>query len=101
MGLELKNPLVVGACPLSDYTDITRRFEDAGAAAIVMHSLFMEQMALEQMQADELGAHADSHAEASSYFPDPVQFLVGPDEYLEKVAELKKAVSILVMGSLR
>ncbi len=101
MGWELKNPLIAGASPLSDDVDMVRRLEDAGVAAIVMHSLFTEQLTREQ-----LGAHAqmdflaDSHPEALSYFPEAEDYALGPDEYLEQVARLKAAVDVPVIGSL-
>jgi dihydroorotate dehydrogenase (fumarate) len=101
MGLTLKNPLVVGASPLSDDVGTVRALEDAGAAAVVMHSLFMEQLAWEQdsMLRDVL-AHEHGFAEALTYSPEPVGYALGPEEYLEQVARLKSAVDIPVIGSL-
>jgi len=100
MGLDLPNPLVGGPSPISDHTDTSRRLEDAGASALVMHSLFMEQILREQQALADLDAFSHSHAEASSYVTEPVDFALGPDEYLEQVARLKKALSIPVIGSL-
>lgn len=101
MGLQLKNPLVVGASPLSDYVDLCKRLEDQGAAALVMHSLFMEQLFREQLEQHyQMDALAESHAESLSYFPEPTDYALGPDEYLEQVARLKGALGIPVIASL-
>ncbi len=81
LGLELPHPLMPGASPLVDDLDQVKRLEDAGAAAIVMHSLFEEQIAHEQLSAvSTLDTHADSFAEALSYFPGPGEFALGPDQ---------------------
>ena len=101
MGWELANPFVVGASPISDDIDLVRRFEDAGASAIVMHSLFTEQLTREQMAAHRhIDCLADCHAEALSYFPDAEDYALGPDEYLKQLARLKARVSMPVIGSL-
>jgi len=101
MGLDLTNPLVVGASPLSDRVDAIRACEDAGASAIVMRSLFMEQIAREQIDAlHHVAAHEDTHAEATSFVPSQIGYAFGPDEYLEQIRRLKEAVSIPVVGSL-
>ena len=101
LGLALPHPLVAGAGPLADDLDTVRRLEDAGAAAIVMRSLFEEQIALEEettFAVTEL--HGDSHGEAGSYFPPADAFALGPDEYLEQLRRLKAAVGVPIIGSL-
>lgn len=101
LGLSLKNPLIVGASPLVDYLSKVREIEDSGAAAIVMHSLFEEQM--ESMAAGteaHLSSHEETYAEATSYFPSGVDFALGPERYLEQLRDIKETVSIPVIGSL-
>jgi dihydroorotate dehydrogenase (fumarate) len=101
LGLKLSHPLMPGASPLVDDLDNVRRLEDAGAAAIVMHSLFEEQINREEWfhyRATEM--HRESFAEALSHFPRSESFTLGPDEYLEHIRRIKKAVSIPVIGSL-
>jgi dihydroorotate dehydrogenase (fumarate) len=101
LGLTLPHPLIAGASPLADDLDAVRRLEDAGAAAIVFRSLFEEQIAMEQM-ADVINIdyHAESSAEASSYFPSPHAFALGPFQYLELIRQAKAAVSIPIIASL-
>ncbi len=99
MGLTLKNPLIVGACNLSMETDVVRKMEEAGASAIVFKSLFEEQINLESLQMEEeLNEYAERHAEMISLFPGIRH--AGPEEHLEKLAALKKALDIPVIGSL-
>jgi len=101
LGLKLSHPLMPGASPLVDDLDAVRQLEDAGAAAIVMHSLFEEQIVAEQMgtyRATE--APAESYAEALSYLPRQDEFVLGPDDYLEQLAAVKSAVALPVIGSL-
>jgi dihydroorotate dehydrogenase (fumarate) len=101
LGLHLKNPLVASASPLSKKVDNVRRLEDAGAAAIVMYSLFEEQITHESYELDhylERGTH--SYAEALSYFPDLDYHNLGTEPYLEHLQKIKRAVSIPVIGSL-
>ena len=101
LGLRLPHPFMPGASPLVDDLDTVRRLEDAGAAAIVMHSLFEEQITAEQLgtiHAMEL--HEDSFAEALSYFPRPDEFALGPEPYLEQIRRIKAAVAVPVIGSL-
>ena len=101
LGLSLKNPLVASASPLSKRLDTIRRLEDAGAAAIVMYSLFEEQITHESNELDhylERGTH--SYAEALSYFPDLESYNIGPETYLEHLHRVKQAVRIPVIGSL-
>jgi dihydroorotate dehydrogenase (fumarate) len=100
LGFELPHPLMVGASPIVDDLDLVRRAEDAGAAAIVMHSLFEEQIALEHETHDALGEHAFSHAEAATYMPERRDFVLGPDAYLRKIRRIKAAVHVPVIGSL-
>jgi len=101
LGLTLKNPLVASASPLSKKVDSVRRLEDAGAAAVVMYSLFEEQITHESHELDhylERGTH--SYAESLSYFPDLDHYNLGPEPYLEHLHRIKAAVSIPVIGSL-
>jgi dihydroorotate dehydrogenase (fumarate) len=101
LGLKLAHPLMPGASPLVDEIDTVRRLEDAGAAAIVMRSLFEEQIAREQVATFiHTEAHGQSFAEALTYFPSPESFHLGPEEYLEQVRKVKQAVSVPVVGSL-
>lgn len=101
LGLRLPHPLMPGASPLAADLDVVRRLEDAGAAAIVMHSLFEEQIVGEELaQYMAVEARAESHAEARSYLPDPRIFSLGTHEYLEHIARLKDAVSVPVIASL-
>jgi dihydroorotate dehydrogenase (fumarate) len=100
-GLTLKNPLVVSASPLCKEISNLRRMEEAGAAAIVLHSLFEEQINIESNELDKyLWSSADVSAEAMSYFPAPESFSIGPDAYLEHIRKAKQAVGIPVFGSL-
>ncbi len=101
LGLELAHPLMPGASPMVDDLDTVRQLEDAGAAAIVMHSLFEEQIVGEQMATHRAtDAHAEATAEALSYFPRAKDFALGPDEYLGQLARVKEAVAVPVIGSL-
>ncbi len=101
LGLRLAHPLIVGSSPLADNLDTVKKLEDAGAAAIVMHSLFEEQITREQLgTVMDMELHAESFAEALSYFPQPEDFRLGPDKYLEHIAKVKAAVKIPVIGSL-
>src|SRR2546428_1351988 len=101
LGLRLKNPLVASASPLSKKVDVARRLEDAGGAAIVMYSLFEEQIAHESYELDHyLNRGTHSYAESLSYFPDLDHYNLGPEPYLEHLHRVKQAVSIPVIGSL-
>ena len=101
LGLNLKNPLVASASPLSKNIDRARKLEEAGASAIVMYSLFEEQIIHESLELDHyLTRGTDSFAEAMSYLPDGGIYSVGPEKYLNQVAGLKKALSIPVIGNL-
>ena len=101
LGLRLASPLVASASPLCGRLDTLRRLEDAGAAAVVLPSLFEEQIDVESHHLDRylsLGAH--SYAEAESYFADVHDYRLGPDAYLDLVRRAKAALGIPVIGSL-
>jgi dihydroorotate dehydrogenase (fumarate) len=101
LGLELKNPLVAAASPLTKEVDSVRKLEDAGVAAVVMYSLFQEQIEHEDAERDHYQEHGtESFVEAQSYFPALDDYRRGPEEYLEHLAALKKAVNIPVIASL-
>ena len=101
LGFELESPLISGAGPLADELDSVRRMEDAGAAAIVMRSLFEEQIVYEEEATFALTEeHGYSQGEAGSYFPAPDAFALGPDEYLEQLRRIKEAVRVPVIASL-
>lgn len=101
LGLKLKNPLVISACPLSGDIDRLRRLEQAGASAAVLSSLFEEQIeydAEEMSKVREFGT--DSFAEALTYFPEWEDYRTGPEQYLETIENAKKAVKIPIIASL-
>ncbi|GAB4330929.1 MAG: dihydroorotate dehydrogenase-like protein [Calditrichia bacterium] len=102
LGLELKNPVVVSASPLAADVDKVKRLEELGASAVVMYSLFEEQINKEIEEVDHfLSYGSESFAEALSYFPEPEEFKnLHAEEYLEQIAKLKAAVKIPVIGSL-
>lgn len=101
LGLSLKNPLVVSPSPLCEEVGNIRRMEDAGASAVVLHSLFEEQINLESEVLDRyLSYGAESYAEALTYFPDMTAYNLGPDGYLEHIRRCKAAVDIPIIGSL-
>lgn len=101
LGLQLKHPVVPSASPLSQKLDGIRRLEDAGAAAIVLYSLFEEEIEGESHLLDHyLNIGVDSTAEALSYFPDMAHYNVGPDAYLRHISNAKAAVDIPIIGSL-
>jgi len=101
LGMELKHPIMPSASPLSRSTDTIRRLEDSGASAVVMHSLFEEQITLESEQLDHyLSYFTDAFAEALSWYPEQKDYNVGPEEYLENVRKAKEAVDIPIIGSL-
>jgi dihydroorotate dehydrogenase (fumarate) len=101
LGIPLKNPIVPSASPLSHTLDGMRRLEDAGASAVVMFSLFEEQIAHEAAELNHyLSYGTESFAEALSYFPDSGSYTLGPDEYVELVRKAKAALRIPVIGSL-
>ena len=101
LGLKLKNPIVPSASPLSYTLDGMKKMEDAGASAIVMYSLFEEQIAHERSELLHYLSHGtESYAEALSYFPDVHQYNLGPEEYLDLIQNAKKSLGIPIIGSL-
>jgi dihydroorotate dehydrogenase (fumarate) len=101
LGLRLASPLVASSSPLCESLDNIRAMEDAGAAAVVLHSLFEEQLDVESTHLDRYLTHgAESYAEALDYFPDLTGYNLGPDGYLEHVRRAKDAVGIPIIGSL-
>jgi len=101
MGLNLRTPLVVSACPLSESLDNIQRMEDAGASAVVLHSLFEEQIRYERYELHwSTTQGTESYPEALSYLPDPHQFFVGSEYYLHHIARAKEKVSIPLIASL-
>jgi dihydroorotate dehydrogenase (fumarate) len=101
LGLTLASPLVASSSPLCESLDNIRAMEDAGAAAVVLHSLFEEQLDVESTHLDRYLTHgAESYAEALDYFPDLTGYNLGPDGYLEHVRRAKDAVGIPIIGSL-
>ena len=101
LDLELKNPLVASASPLSKKVENAKKLEAAGVSAIVMYSLFEEQIIHESLELDHyLTRGTNSFAEAQTYLPDIGTYNMGPDKYLDHLSALKKAVSIPVIGSL-
>jgi len=101
MGLELKHPVVASASPLSEKLDNFRRMEDAGAAAVVMFSLFEEQIKHENAAIEHLiTSGSESYAESLSFFPEFEDYETGPDEYLNLLRRATEAVAIPVIGSL-
>jgi dihydroorotate dehydrogenase (fumarate) len=100
LGIPLKHPLMVGSSSLTNDLDTVRELEDEGASALVLRSLYEEEITDEQMDAFfHTDSHGESSAEAESYFPDP-ELALGPDEYLEHLRRAKEAVDIPVMASL-
>lgn len=101
LGMPLRTPLVPSASPLSESLDNIKRMEDAGASAIVLYSLFEEQLTQDRQQLDAgLTQGTDSFPEALSFFPKPAEFALGPEEYLEHIRKAKAAVRIPIIASL-
>jgi dihydroorotate dehydrogenase (fumarate) len=101
LGLDLKNPLVAAASPLSREVASVRELEDAGVAAVVMYSLFQEQVEHEDAAHDHaMEAGTESFAEALSYFPAQPDYRRGPEQYLEHLSAVKNAVGIPIIASL-
>jgi dihydroorotate dehydrogenase (fumarate) len=101
LGLKLRTPLVVSASPLSESLDNIKRMEDAGASAIVLFSLFEEQILNERYELHgDLTRGTESYPEALSYFPDPHELCVGPEAYLNHIANAKKSVAVPIIASL-
>jgi dihydroorotate dehydrogenase (fumarate) len=101
LGMQLRTPLVASASPLSQEIADLRRLEDAGASAVVLYSLFEEQLRQESLELDfYLSEGTESHPESINFFPQPSEFHLGPDEYLEHIRKAKAAVKIPVIASL-
>ncbi len=101
LGLNLRTPLVASASPLSQEIAGIRNLEDAGASAVVLYSLFEEQLRQESMELDfYLNEGTESYAESLSYFPQPAEFNLGPDAYLEHIRKAKAAVNVPIIASL-
>lgn len=101
LGLQLKNPIVASASPISKKLDGIYRLEDAGASAVVMYSLFEEQIIHQSLSLDHyLNYGTESYPESLTYFPDLGNYNVGPEDYLELIQKAKRSVSIPVIGSL-
>lgn len=101
LGLKLAHPIIPGASPLVDNMDSVRRLQDAGAPAIVMHSLFAEQLEGNAVAFDRhIGRWQESFAEATSMFPDTGDYALGPEEYLERLATIKRVTGLPVIASL-
>ncbi|MFQ6040735.1 MAG: dihydroorotate dehydrogenase-like protein [Candidatus Poribacteria bacterium] len=101
LGLHLKSPLIASASPLSREIDNIKKLEDAGAAAVVMYSLFEEQVMHQENELDYyLTRGTESFAEALTYFPPMEEYNLEPDMYLEHIRKAKEAVDIPIIGSL-
>ena len=101
LGLKLRSPLVVSASPLSENIDNLKRMEDAGAAAIVLHSLFEEQLRQDRLELHQrLEYGTESYAEALTYFPDAEEYHLGPEEYLRHIWLAKQATKVPIIASL-
>jgi len=101
LGLKLKNPIVPSASPLSKTLDRVKRMEDAGASAVVVYSLFEEQIEHEANEFEHYMSYGtESFAEALNYFPKPDEYNLGPEEYLNHITNLKKSTGIPIIGSL-
>ncbi|MFQ5914015.1 MAG: dihydroorotate dehydrogenase-like protein [Nitrospinota bacterium] len=101
LGMTLRTPLVPSASPLSEEIDSIKRMEDAGASAVVLYSLFEEQLTLERYELHHHLTHGtESFAEALTYFPEPETFHLGPEGYLEHIRKAKEAVDIPIIPSL-
>ena len=101
LGLALKNPIVASSSPLSHTVEGIRKLEDAGASAVVMYSLFEEQITFDSLYVDHyLRSNTNSHAEALSYFPEMDMYNVWPDEYLNVIRRAKESCEVPIIGSL-
>jgi dihydroorotate dehydrogenase (fumarate) len=101
LGLDLKNPLVASASPLSENVETAQALEAAGISAIVMYSLFEEQIIHESLELDHfLNKDTHSYSEALTYFPEMGRYALGPDAYIEQIKTIKSGVNIPVIGSL-
>jgi dihydroorotate dehydrogenase (fumarate) len=101
LGMTLRSPIVVSASPLTEYIQNIKMMEDAGAGAVVLHSLFEEQIRLEQQELHYHTTHGtESFAESLSYFPEPEDYKLGPEEYLDQIRKAKETVKIPIIASL-
>ncbi len=101
LGLKLKNPIVASSSPLTQKPETAKELEAAGASAIIMHSLFEEQIIHESLKLhSDLVRGTESYAEALSYLPEYGQYSIGPEKYIETLQSVKRAVSVPVFGSL-
>ncbi len=101
LGIQLKNPLVASASPLCENIENIKQMEKSGIAAVVLHSLFEEQVLLQEKELNyALTQQTESYAESLSYFPDINDYRFAPDEYVEYITKVKKAVDIPIIGSL-
>lgn len=101
LGLNLRTPLVASASPLSEHLDTIKRLEDVGASAVVIYSLFEEQLRMQEVELEyHMTQGTESFAEALTYFPEPETFNLGPDGYLEHIRKAKEAVNIPIIASL-
>lgn len=101
LGFRLPHPIMPGASPLVDDLDLVKRLEDAGAPAIVMHSLFEEQITREEVATSRsMDTWSHAHPEALSYLPEPKTFALGPEQYLDQILKIKAAVGVPVVASL-
>lgn len=101
LGLTLKNPIVASSSPLSESLDGMKRLEEAGAGAIVLFSLFEEQIAQEGRSLDYfMSRGAESYSEALSYFPEQSDFHIGPEKYLDLIQKARKSLGIPIIASL-
>src|SRR3989304_562423 len=107
LGLTLKNPLVASASPLSQHVEVVQQLEEAGVSAVVMYSLFEEQIIADSLRLHrDLTQGTETYAEAITYLPDLSQYSdehrykIGPEAYVERLYLLKRAVNIPVIGSL-
>jgi dihydroorotate dehydrogenase (fumarate) len=101
LGLQLRTPLVASASPLSHEISGIRSLEDAGASAVVLYSLFEEQLRQENLELErDLNAGTESFAESLTYFPKTSEFRTGPEGYLEHIRKAKDAVNIPIIASL-
>jgi len=101
LGLKLRTPFVPSASPLSHEVSSIRRLEDAGASAVVLYSLFEEQLRQESLELDHhLNEGTESFAESLTFFPQPTEFRLGPEGYLDLIRKAKQAVKIPIIASL-
>ncbi len=101
LGLKLRTPLVPSASPLSEELDNIKLMEDSGASAVVLYSLFEEQLRRDRLELNQHLEHGtESFAEALTYFPEPDEFTLGPEEYLKHISAAKQAVNLPIIASL-